>query len=219
MRLRASSDGVYALHRASGKTTQVEVTGMPEPLRLTGPWDVRFQSNRGAPEKARFERLTSWTEHTDPGVRHFSGTATNTIHFDVPEGFCKPDDEVWLDLGDVREIAELRLNDQNLGVLWRRPFRVEVSNALRAGKNTLEIDVTNLWVNRLIGDEQYPDDCEWNESYLVRWPEWLINGKPRPATDRVTFTTWKHWNAEDTLLPSGLIGPVTLSGVKLVPVP
>ena len=89
---------------------------------------------------------------------------------------------------------------------------------LRLGTNTLEIDVTNLWVNRLIGDEQYPDDCEWNECFLARWPDWLINGKPRPVPSRVTFTTWKHWTAKDALLPSGLIGPVTLHCVRLVPV-
>ena len=87
---------------------------------------------------------------------------------------------------------------------------------LLPGANTLEVDATNLWVNRLIGDEQYPDDCEWTEKALTRWPDWLVKGTPRPSADRVTFTTWKHWTDDDPLLPSGLLGPVTLRTARLV---
>ncbi len=102
-------------------------------------------------------------------------------------------------------IACLRYADR---VPW--PCRIEVSKSLRPGSNTLEVDVTNLWVNRLIGDQEQPDDCQWTESFLTRWPNWLTEGKPRPQPSRITFTTWKHWAASDPLLPSGLIGPVTL---------
>ena len=116
-------------------------------------------------------------------------------------------------------IAEVRLNGKSLGILWHRPFRLEISKALRAGSNTLEVDVSNLWVNRLIGDEQQPADCEWTEKHLTRWPDWLTSGKPRPQPSRITFTTWKHWNANDPLLPSGLIGPVTLRPARLVALP
>ena len=114
-------------------------------------------------------------------------------------------------------IAEVRLNGHDLGILWHAPFRVEASQALRPGPNTLEVDVTNLWVNRLIGDEQYADDCEWTDKALTRWPDWLVKGQPRPATDRVTFTTWKHWRADDPLLRSGLLGAVFLRPARLVP--
>ena len=107
-------------------------------------------------------------------------------------------------------IADVRLNGKNLGVLWHSLFQVEASKALQPGTNTLEVDVSNLWVNRLIGDEQSPDDCEWTGKALTRWPDWLVNGTPRPAKDRVAFTTWKHWTASDPLLPSGLLGPVKL---------
>lgn len=193
---------------------------MPDPLTPPGPWTLRFPPARGAPAEARFDQLIAWNEHPDPGIRHFSGTATNSIRFDLPTGFLSDDQEVWLDLGEVAVMAEVRLNHHDLGILWHRPFRAEVGKALRPGSNTLEIDVTNLWVNRLIGDEQqHPEDCEWTGKALTRWPDWLVKGTPRPSTQRVTFTTWKHWNADDPLLSSGLIGPVTLRAARLVPTP
>ncbi len=218
-RLRAWDNGPHKLHRASGKTQRIEVTGLPEPLKLQGPWTVRFQPKRGAPVEARFDRLISWSQHTDPGIRYFSGTATNTIRFNLPKDLLRKDQEIWLDLGEVGVMAEVRLNGKELGVLWHAPYRIEVSRALRAGDNTLAIDVTNLWVNRLIGDEHHPDDCQWTESHLTCWPAWLTAGRPRPVPSRITFATWKHWTAKDRLLPSGLIGPVSLRCARLVPLP
>lgn len=187
-----------------------------KPMTLAGPWTVRFPPDRGAPAEATLEKPVSWSDHPDPGIRYFSGTATAAIRFDVPEDFLTPSGEVWLDLGEVAVMAEIRLNGRNLGVHWHRPFSVEVGSVLRAGSNTLEVDVTNLWINRLIGDEQQPADCEWTGQHLTRWPEWLANGKPRPQPSRITFTTWKHWNASDPLQPSGLLGPVTLRPTRLV---
>ena len=216
-RLRAWNNGPHTLVRASGKTRKIEVTGLPNPLTLAGPWDVRFQAKRGAPRQTRFGQLMSWSDHRDPGIRYFSGTATYSIHFEVPKGFVKPGQEVYLDLGDIAVIAEVRLNKKSLGILWHGPFRIEVSKALRVGTNTLEVDVTNLWVNRLIGDERLPADCQWTEAHLRGWPDWLTSGKPRPVPARITFTTWKHWSADDPLLPSGLIGPVSLRCARLVP--
>jgi hypothetical protein len=119
------------------------------------------------------------------------------------------------------------LNGKDLGVLWNKPYRLEISKTLIPGTNTLEIDVTNLWVNRLIGDEQYPNDCRYNDidmnwytnRSLAEWPDWLINNKERPVRDRVTFTSWKHWDKDDKLQPSGLIGPVPLRWTNLVSLP
>ena len=213
---------VFVVFRKSGKpasNTMVREWGK-KPLPLTGPWNLTFQEKRGAPATAKFDQLTPWNEHANPGIKYFSGTATNAINFDLPREFLKNNQEVWLDLGQVAVMAEVRLNGKNLGVLWHKPFRVDVSKALKPGKNTLEIDVTNLWVNRLIGDEQHPSDVEWaDNNALVRWPEWFVQGEPRPSKQRVTFTTWKHWNADDPLQPSGLIGPVTLRGARLVTKP
>ncbi|MCH7224884.1 glycosyl hydrolase [Haloferula sp. A504] len=217
--LRAWHNGRHALHRASGKTVPLEVTGLPAPLALDGAWTVRFPPGRGAVDEAVFDPLVAWNEHPNPGIRHFSGTATYKCRFQLPDGFRAGDGEVWLDLGEVEVIAEVRLNGKELGVLWHPPFRVEVSGALQSGDNTLEVEVTNLWINRLIGDEQHPDDCEWDGKALARWPDWFVEGRPRPSKERVTFTTWKHWTAADPLQPSGLIGPVTLRPARLVPLP
>ena len=139
--------------------------------------------------------------------------------------FLKKDQQVWLDLGDVAVIAEVRVNGMDVGTLWHKPFKKEVSEALQSGSNTLEIDVTNLWINRLIGDEQYPNDCKYSDvdmgwytnRALTAWPDWLSSGKERPVKERVTFTSWKHWDKDDKLQPSGLIGPVTLRCANLVP--
>ena len=86
----------------------------------------------------------------------------------------------WLDLGDLKNITEIKLNGKDLGIQWKPPFRVDITDALRDGGNELEIRVTNLWPNRLIGDEQLPDDREWDGLHLKTWPQWLLDGKPTP---------------------------------------
>ncbi|MGM0573398.1 MAG: glycosyl hydrolase [Bacteroidota bacterium] len=217
VKARTWVNGTHILHRASGKTRNITITDIPEALHPEGPWGVEFQEDRGAPGKVKFDSLVSWHKHPDPGIQYFSGTAKYSIDFDVPESFIKEDQEIWLDLGDVEVIAAVRLNGDDRGILWNKPFRMEVSEVLRSGSNKLEIEVANLWVNRLIGDEQYPEDFEWVEGkYLAEWPSWLMEGRDRPEPSRVTFTTWKHWDENDPLLPSGLLGPVVLRCAKLV---
>jgi hypothetical protein len=122
---------------------------------------------------------------------------------------------VYLELGRVQVIAEVKLNGRDLGILWKPPFRVDVSGAVQAGDNALEVRVTNLWVNRLIGDEQLPEDCQRHPGgNLVQWPQWLLAGKPSP-TGRRTFATWRHWSKDSPLLESGLLGPVTLKAAAV----
>jgi hypothetical protein len=107
-------------------------------------------------------------------------------------------------------MADITLNGQHLGTLWKSPFQIDVTSALSVGQNTLEMTVVNLWVNRLIGDQQLPPDAERNPNgSLARWPQWLLDGKPSP-TGRFTFTTWEVWHKNDLLVDSGLIGPVKL---------
>jgi hypothetical protein len=107
-------------------------------------------------------------------------------------------------------MAEVKLNGKDLGLLWKRPFRVDLTDAAKAGDNQLEVRVTNLWPNRMIGDEHLPQDSERNkDGTLKSWPQWVLDNKPNP-TGRFTFTSWRLWKASDPLLESGLIGPVTL---------
>jgi hypothetical protein len=129
---------------------------------------------------------------------------------------------LWLDLGKVEVMAEVALNAKNLGILWKPPYRTDVTSAVQAGQNTLEVKVANLWINRMIGDEQLPEDSDrlWNgdeltDGTLKSWPKWLAEGKPSP-TGRLTFTTHRQWKKGEPLKPSGLLGPVVLQTVERV---
>lgn len=181
---------------------------------IAGPWDVSFPKGLGAPEAASFDKLVSFSDRPEPGIRFFSGTATyrKAFQFDPPTA-----ESAWfLDLGQVDVIAEVELNGKSLGVLWKPPFRVCVDGAVKAGENRLVVRVTNLWRNRMIGDTALPEnDIQWapggrRNLYPAKWPEWLVQGKPRPS-GRIGFCTRKNvYGKDDALVPSGLIGPVAL---------
>ena len=121
---------------------------------IDGPWNVRFQAGRGAPEQVTFDRLASWSTNADAGVKYFSGTATYTTTIQADPAWFGPGDHQWLDLGDVQNLAEVSVNGANLGIVWKKPFRVDISGAAKPGANVVEVKVTNLWVNRMIGDRQ-----------------------------------------------------------------
>ena len=212
----ASAPGTLEGKTANGKTVRVEIPAVPAPVEVAGPWDLSFPPNWGAPPRVTMPALISWTAHTEPGVRYFSGTATYLKTVEIPAERLGPGRDLWLDLGAVKNFAEVSVNGKQLGVLWKPPFRVNLTAAAKPGTNTLEIKITNLWPNRLIGDEQLPPDCEWNGMRLKEWPQWLLDGKPSP-TGRLTFTTWHHWKKDDALLDSGLLGPVILSSSVTVP--
>jgi hypothetical protein len=208
--LFAAEPGNYSCLLASGETVTVTVSDVPEPVNLQGPWTVKFPDGWGAPSQVLLETLIPLNEHSDAGVRYFSGTASYHCEFDVPANRLAAGHRIELDLGDVAVMAGVTLNGQALGILWKPPFRLDVTASLRAGRNTLEIAVANLWVNRLIGDQQLPSDVERTRNgTLASWPPWLLEGKPSP-TGRFTFTTWELWHKSDPLVASGLIGPVQL---------
>ena len=216
MSLDAWQPGRYELKTASGRTLRGETAALPQPLEVTGSWQVRFPPNAGAPEQVTLEKLVSWSEHSDPGVKHFSGMATYTKTVSVPRAMLGKNRRLYLDLGNVQVMAQVKLNGKDLGILWRSPYRVDVTDAVKAGQNTLEVKVVNLWINRMIGDEGLPEDSSRNDNgTLKEWPQWVQEGKPSP-TGRYTFTSWRLWKAGDPLQESGLIGPVTLRTVERV---
>jgi len=268
--------GNYSAQTASNKTLQWNVTNLPSPLELAGPWEVEFNGkklsrlntlnrlNAGESEKAHkpiegnppspplelrtksrgttylagdgerrpqhamqtvsFEKLVSWTQRKEPEIKYFSGTATYSKKFTLPANYLRENRRLFLDLGEVQVIASVKLNGQDFGTLWKPPFRVEVTGAIREGQNALDVQVVNLWPNRLIGDEQLPDDCDWKPydqgggCGLVKWPDWLrgetSNSKTQTSTarpsGRQTFSTWKYWRKDSQLLESGLIGPARI---------
>ena len=210
LKLTAWQAGRLTLVRESGKKTEVTVPALPAPLKIDGPWMVVFPPNMGAPGKIQLDQLVTWSEYPDDGVKHFSGTATYRKAFDVPGSLLAKGRLVRLDLGDVQVIAQIKLNGKALGTLWKPPFNVMVGDLLRPGTNELEVKVTNLWPNRMIGDELLPEDSDRNANGTLKsWPQWLAEGKPSPS-GRYTFTSWRMWSKDNALLKSGLIGPVTI---------
>ena len=188
------------------------------PVAVEGGWKVSFPSGWDAPESIVFPKLIAWDRHPDDGVKYFSGTATYSRKVALPAP--RAEGRVMLDLGVVKDFAEVKVNGKAYPVLWKPPFRVDITDALAKGDKAfdLEVKVTNLWANRLIGDDRlYAEDCEWSgashagkkEIAIRGIPQWVKEGK-KSTTGRHTFTTWKHWSKEDDLLPSGLLGPVIL---------
>lgn len=177
-----------------GEKTQLTSYSHPqmkasEVATVNASWKVTFQEGRGAPAQATMKTLASWSEQPEAGIKYFSGTARYENVVTVPAVDKKS--AYFLDLGEVKNIAEVTVNGKKLGTFWKKPFRIDVSSAIKTGTNTVVIDVTNVWVNRLIGDAQ---------------PE---------TKEKITFTTLPFYKADAPLLPSGLLGPVTVS--KMVP--
>jgi len=214
--VEAWQPGRYELATASGQMLRAEVPVVPSNREMDGPWEVRFPPNWGAPERVMLDKLISWSDHSDPGVKYFSGTATYTKTFDVPRDLPGPNRRLYLDLGRVQAMAQVKLNGEDLGILWKPPFRIDITETVKPGGNALEIQVVDLWVNRLIGDEQLPEDSERNSNgTLKEWPQWLNEGGPSP-TGRYTFTTWRLWPKDAPLQESGLLGPVTVQSAEIV---
>ena len=214
LRLLALEPGLYQAQTAAGKRTERNLTGLPAPVQLGGPWEVRFAPNLGALESATFDRLLSWTARPEPGIKYFSGAATYSKTMQLPPGMLSSTRRIFLDLGRVEVMARVKLNGRDLGLLWKSPFRLDITDAVSSGENRLEVRVINLWPNRLIGDDRLPEDSERNpDGTLKAWPQWLQEGKPSP-TGRITFTTWRLWKKTDALLDSGLLGPVTRSAAQ-----
>ena len=153
---------------------------------ISGEWNISFQKDRGAPASIKVNELSSWTSHADDGVKYFSGTATYAKTITADKSWVEAGEELWLDLGEVKNLAEIIVNGKSLGIVWKQPFRLNVTGALKTGNNKVEIKVTNLWVNRLIGDQQ------------------------PGVTNKITYTTMPFYQANSPLLPSGLIGPVKI---------
>ena len=128
----------------------------PASLELTGPWEVRFPPNLGAPPSRVFDKLVSWTTIPDDGVKYFSGTATYLKEFELPASMLTDGRRLELDLGQLRNVADVTLNGKPLGILWKPPYTSDVTGVVRSGKNELKIEIVNLWANRLVGDAKLP---------------------------------------------------------------
>ncbi len=189
----------------SGQGNHLKNFAKPEVLfTVNGPWNVSFDPKWGGPAKVVFDSLVDWTSSTEEGIKYYSGIAAYRTTVQLPEQVIRDKNtDIFLDLGEVNSLARIRVNGKDMGVVWSAPFRISITGAAVSGENQVEIQVVNLWPNRLIGDERKPDDGIRNG----QWPEWLVNGTPR-TSGRFTFTTYKHFNRDSKLLKSGLLGPV-----------
>ena len=191
---RTPYSGKITCFTSSGAKKTAQVTSIPEPIELTGSWQVSFPPDLGAPSKMTFEKLKSWTLFPDDGIRYFSGTATYRKQFVLTKDFINGGNTFELDLGRVCAIAEVFVNGKNLGIIWKAPFRIDLGNSVVEGQNELEVRVTNLWANRIIGDEQLKEGKDSTEN----------------SSKRITYTTQKYWNKDSPLQISGLLGPVII---------
>jgi len=200
------SGGSCKLEMQNQEIVEEKVAAL-EMLSLDEDWKVSFEG-LAAPEETIFENLVPWNEYPDDAIRYFSGDGIYRKTLEVKK---KKGRRIWLDLGEVEVIATVSVNGKEVGTLWKPPFLMDITDALQKGKNELEIRVSNLWVNRLIGDEQFPPDLEFDSrGELKELPGWFVNNTARPEQGRKTFTTFRHYNGTEALSPSGLIGPVSL---------
>jgi hypothetical protein len=217
-------ESYFIVFREAAKVSAVEPAPWLRPEKivqdLSSDWSVSFplgKTNLIEP----MPKLVSWTELKDASAKYHSGDATYRRTFDwKPAARSAAGRTFSLDLGDVQVIARVTVNGKDCGVAWKKPYRVEVTPALQPGVNTVEITVANLWVNRIIGDQQYPDDVAWTAETgstaaglgLAGIPDWVKNKTERPEPRRVAFYAWRwpHLTADKELLPSGLLGPVRL---------
>lgn len=164
------------------KTTGVNFKDRKTIQVLGSPWKVYFNPNWGGVKETTFNQLTDWSLNDDPGIKYYSGSAFYEQTFNLD---TIPHKRLFLNLGRVEKMARVWLNGKDLGVLWTHPWSVDISKVVRKKNNRLKVEVVNLWINRLIGDENFPDE-------------------------RYTFTTYKHYSKDSPLSTSGLLGPVSI---------
>lgn len=217
--------GVYKVSFQDNTTIVKKQDKDAETMLLNDNWNVRFQENLGAPSSAHFEKLISWPLHPDSGIRFFSGTAYYSKSFQLKSKQIKSNKRIVLDLGKVKNVATITVNNKKVVVIWKPPFYADITDYCKAGENDLMVTVTNLWPNRIIGDKTEPEDCVWGPireyTYvpnspkigrnMLEIPKWVINKTERPSKNRITFCTMDFFEKDTPLLESGLIGPVQIS--------
>jgi hypothetical protein len=182
--LELAEAGTYRVPLSDGRVLTAQIAAPKSQDLPAAGWTLEFQADRGAPAGPQpLNRFQSWSESADPGVRYFSGTATYRTDVDI-----KPaaNQHVFLTLSGLHEICTVRVNGKNAGTLWAMPYRLDITGSLLPGRNALELEVTNLWPNRIIGDAQ------------------------PSATHTYTRTNIRKYTVDSPLLPSGLVGPVSL---------
>lgn len=229
LQMQVFKNGKYSSVINDSEKWAVSVTDIPGPLEIKGDWQIDFREEDNYRASIETDSLFDWSTHTTEQIKHYSGTAMYRTNFNVPKGTIKKDRRFELDLGTVNVIAKVLLNGKEIGVSWITPHSLEVTSELREGENQLEIQVTNQWTNRLIGDENLPNQTGYDvrrgsPNYEARdangmpkkMPEWFRNNEPLPEGARTTFSAYSFQKPTDELLPSGLLGPVNIVSSKII---
>jgi hypothetical protein len=193
--LETWQDGEYVFNTSDEQKIHTTVSLPQHSIDIGGPWKINFPRGMGAPDSITINRLISWTEFPVDGIKYYSGTATYESEFRIKKALLDQNTQFYIDLGSVKDLAEISLNRKKLPVLWKEPFRLNITSRLRSGPNRLEIEITNLWPNRLIGDQ------------------WL------PKEERYTFTNIGKFTKDSPLRESGLLGPVKIYTIPQVILP
>jgi len=212
---------VFVVFRHTLQTESVsrkEVRKRENVIAFNTPWQVSFKGNK-APENIEMPMLVDISKYDNADVKYFSGTIIYENQIDISNDELKDALDISLKLGQVEVAAEVFVNNRSVGVLWKYPYQIDIKEYLKVGENTIKVDVANLWVNRVIGDQYLPHDSEWIPNTgmgsgvsfglgLAKIPDWVLRGEDSP-TGRGAFVTyqWQHLENKKPL-PSGLLGPV-----------
>lgn len=213
----ASKAGEYTVKLSDGsnKMVSVKANEISEPIDISKSWNVDFLEAHDYEATIKFDSLSDWKDSSNEEIKYYAGTAIYRKSFNLPNKLGKTERAV-LDLGKVCIAAEVIVNGNNAGVLWIAPFTLDITKYLHKGENSIEVKITNQWTNKLIGDERYPrqDDGYKLSSYNPKedssMPEWFLNNEPMPEGPRTTFDSGMFYKKGDPLLPSGLLGPVSI---------
>ena len=186
-------NGDYIVTNNKGEEVPFEVRDLAAPIEIKNNWIVEFDPDWGAPAKIKLPELISWTEHDNEGVKYYSGTGTYKKTFNIPADWLDSGRSVHMDLGDVRELAEVFINGESVDILWKPPYRADITSFVKPGNNDLKIEVMNLWINRLTGDKKLPEVKRFTSTNI------RSDGSTR-------YSDAEPWYEEI----SGLLGPVRL---------
>jgi len=193
-------------------------------LALSDNWNIYFKPKLDKAFDYQMNHLIDFSNSTDKRIKYFAGTAIYKKVITLSKKELKGIAKIWLELGEMNDIATLEINDIQADTLWYEPYRPEITKYLHKGKNTITLSVSVNWPNKLIGDEQYPADFELGVAdenplrgrNLQKYPDWFLNNKPRPEQHRKTFTTWHYYTKDSSLQKAGLVGPVKIEFYKIV---
>lgn len=233
IKAKASQNGAFEVEFSDDTKQALNVATVAEKISISRDWKVTFSDIKSGPQTHTFPKLSDWTSHEKEEIKYYSGTATYHKQFTILKKQLNVSTSRILDLGEVHEVVRVVVNGQDLGVLWKSPFTVDITTALKPGKNVLKLEVTNQWTNRLIGDENFPNLTGYDVRPQLEKPEparnpqmvlvkpykmvdWYVNNEPAPLGKRSTFITFPFYEKGDPLIPAGLIGPVLLKSVEVV---